>query len=313
MSRKHVVITMATAAVGLVTLSACTSAPQAPTDSYAPPTNVAAAADVQQVADVTLSAVEVDGLGQILTDQDGYTLYRFTMDSAQPPTSTCDTACAAKWPPLTSEVDIEVSGVDRSLIGTVTRDDGANQVTVNGWPVYKFTGDVAPGEVNGQGVHGTWFAVTPDGGKAGAQPEQSGPVQIVAADLPGFGPALTDQDGRTLYLFTKDTKAPSKSVCDGACAELWPPVPDDGDVQVTGVDKAIVGSVTRADGTEQVTVGGWPVYRYANDTDAGQTNGHGVAGTWFVIEPAGCKSAAPIQPPAQPQEAPADPAPDTGY
>ncbi|WP_291414077.1 SCO0930 family lipoprotein [Actinophytocola sp.] len=302
---------MAAAAIGLVTLSACTCGPQSPTDTYAPPPTKVAAAGVQQAADVTLSAVEVDGLGQILTDQDGYPLYRFTMDSAEPPRSNCDTACAAKWPPLTSEVDIEVSGVDRSLIGTVTRDDGTNQVTVNGWPVYKFADDAAPGEVNGQGVNGTWFAVTPDGGKAGAQPEQSGPVQVVAAELPGFGPALTDQDGQTLYLFTKDSKAPSKSVCNGACAEKWPPVIDDGNVQVTGLDKAIIGSVTRDDGTEQVTVGGWPVYRYEGDTDAGQTNGHGVAGTWFVIEPAGCKSAAPVQPREAPAEAPADTAPDT--
>ena len=317
MSRKHLAVPMAAAAIGLLTLGACSTGPQSPAaDTYAAPAKAAAANDAPKTPAVTLSAVQVDGLGQILTDQYGYTLYRFDMDSANPPLSKCDGLCATKWPPLTTDGAVQVSGVDQSVVGDITRGDGTKQVTVDGWPVYKFADDAVPGEVKGQGVNGTWFAVTPDGGKAGAQQAQQaqpaqraqpapaqpaqGPVRIVGADLPGFGPALADQDGFTLYLFTKDSKKPSKATCDGACAEKWPPVTDNGDVQVTGVDKALVGSVARADGTTQVTVGGWPVYRFSGDTDAGQTNGHGVGGTWFVIEPAGCKSAAPVQ-----QQAPA--------
>ena len=105
---------------------------------------------------MSLSVAEVGGLGEVLTDQDGMTLYRFENDTADPPASTCVDDCAAKWPPVTSTGDVRVSGVDQSLVGTVTRPDGTTQVTVKGWPVYRFAKDTAPGQTNGHGVGGTW-------------------------------------------------------------------------------------------------------------------------------------------------------------
>jgi hypothetical protein len=60
-----------------------------------------------------------------------------------------------------------LEGVDQSLVGTVVRKDGSKQLTLKGWPLYEFSNDKAPGQANGQGSGGTWFAVTPDGGKAG--------------------------------------------------------------------------------------------------------------------------------------------------
>ena len=66
----------------------------------------------------------------------------------------------------------------------------------------------------------------------------------------------------------------------------------DGTTQISGIDPKLVGKTRRADGTEQVTVGGWPVYRYAKDTAPGQANGHDVGGTWFAIEGNGCKVSA---------------------
>ncbi|MEJ8669829.1 hypothetical protein WKI71_19565 [Streptomyces sp. MS1.AVA.1] len=61
--------------------------------------------------------------------------------------------------------------MDKSDVGVVKRDDGNLQVTVGGWPVYRFSKDLGPGDTNGQGVGGTWFGVTPDGRKAGAGEE----------------------------------------------------------------------------------------------------------------------------------------------
>jgi len=309
-SAKLLLASIALGAISLLTVSACTG--EQP-DDVAVPSNAAARSEVpKEIPGVTLTAVAVEGLGTIVTDQDGLTLYRFNKDEAEPSKSNCDGECAAMWLPVIAEGEVAVTGLDKSVVGTVARSDGAEQVTIGGWPIYRFIADTAPGDLKGQGISGTWFAIAPDGSRAGNQSDAPPPpapqddgVQLVAADLPGFGPALTDQDGRTLYLFNKDSKAPSKSTCDGACAAKWPPVIADGDVRVTGVDKSIVGTVTRADGTEQVTVGGWPVYRFAGDDAAGQTNGHGVGGTWFVIEPLGCKSAAPVA-----KAAPA-PAPET--
>lgn len=55
----------------------------------------------------------------------------------------------------------------------VKRDDGRLQVTIGGWPVYRFSGDTEPGDTNGQGVGSTWFGVTPDGQKAGEEKASS--------------------------------------------------------------------------------------------------------------------------------------------
>jgi predicted lipoprotein with Yx(FWY)xxD motif len=292
-------------AAGLVLLSACGARP-----GPAAPIRPAAAQQQGQPAQpqpVTLAVAEVTGLGEVLTDQNGRTLYLFTKDSKEPSKATCVDDCAAAWPPLMVSDGMQVTGVDSALVGQVARPDGSGeQVTVGGWPLYTFAKDTTAGVATGQGMNDVWFAVTPKGTKAGAPAAPA----LVAKDIPGFGQALTDQNGRTLYLFTNDSKDPSKSTCDGECAAKWPPVLAAGDPALTGVDPAIVGTVTRTDGTEQVTVGGWPIYTFAKDAAPGQTSGHGVGGTWFVIEAAGCKSKAPVAAPAE--EAPAEGG-STGY
>jgi predicted lipoprotein with Yx(FWY)xxD motif len=147
--------------------------------------------------------------------------------------------------------------------------------------------------------------VSPEGRMIGTQNE----VALVATNIPGFGSALTDQNGRTLYLFTKDSTDPPESNCDGECAEKWPPLLSTGtDPVLNGVAPDLVGTVTRSDGSEQITVGNWPVYTYVEDTAPGQTNGHGISGVWFVIEEEGCKSTAPVS-----VDEPADDGGDTSY
>lgn len=95
------------------------------------------------------------------------TLYRFDKDTADPSTSNCNDACAAKWPPVTIEEGgkVYLAGVDPENVGSVRRQDGNLQITVGGWPVYRFANDVKPGDLNGQGVDNTWFAVGPTGDK----------------------------------------------------------------------------------------------------------------------------------------------------
>jgi predicted lipoprotein with Yx(FWY)xxD motif len=279
------------AVLGLAVLSACGQA----TAGTSTPVEVAAVKQEQPPGTVSLNAAEIPGLGAIVTDQDGLTLYRFDQDTANPSSSNCDATCVAQWPPVIAEGEIVVAGLDKELVGTVPRVDGDTQVTLDGWPLYRFAGDREPGDARGDGVDGIWHATTPAG--AGSAPE---PLRITGKDLPDFGPALTDQDGFTLYLFTKDTQNPSVSTCYGPCARTWPPVVvRSTEPELAGVDPALVGEVAREDGERQLTVNGWPVYRYAKDTAPGQTNGHGIDNTWFVIEPAGCKSAAPTQPPTR--------------
>jgi predicted lipoprotein with Yx(FWY)xxD motif len=96
---------------------------------------------------------------------------------------------------------------------------------------------------------------------------------------------LTDQTGRTLYIYTKDQG--STSACYGQCASNWPPLTATGPVTITGqfVSQSLVGSTPRTDGTTQVTYGGKPLYYFKNDTAAGDAKGQGVGGAWYILGP----------------------------
>jgi predicted lipoprotein with Yx(FWY)xxD motif len=111
----------------------------------------------------TAATVEVteSDLGQILTSE-GMTLYLFMPDDGGAPT--CYDDCATAWPPLVADGAPTVGeGLDAALFATAARDDGGDQLTVDGWPLYFFSGDAAPGDTTGQGVGGQWYAVGPDG------------------------------------------------------------------------------------------------------------------------------------------------------
>jgi predicted lipoprotein with Yx(FWY)xxD motif len=105
--------------------------------------------------------------GARLVDVNQSSLYRFDEDTANPSTSTCFGQCAQNWPPVIVERGgrIYLQGVDPQAVGAIQREDGTIQLTAGGWPLYRFAGDNEPGELNGQGNNGTWFAVSPTGQK----------------------------------------------------------------------------------------------------------------------------------------------------
>jgi predicted lipoprotein with Yx(FWY)xxD motif len=107
-------------------------------------------------------AVETSDLGDILVDGEGMTLYVFDNDTDE--NSTCYDDCEANWPPLTEDVTAG-EGVDESLLGTSEREDGTQQVTYAGKPLYYYAADQAPGDTNGQGVGDVWWVVDPAGKK----------------------------------------------------------------------------------------------------------------------------------------------------
>jgi predicted lipoprotein with Yx(FWY)xxD motif len=91
------------------------------------------------------------GLGTILVDGKGMTLYLFEKDKGG--RSACDGACASAWPPvLTTGKAMPGSGVEASLLGTTKRSDGTTQVTYNRWPLYYYVADKAPGDTTGQDI-----------------------------------------------------------------------------------------------------------------------------------------------------------------
>ena len=100
---------------------------------------------------------------------------------------------------------------------------------------------------------------------------------------------LTDSSGRSLYLWVPDTT--TMSMCSGACATYWPPLTTNGAPTAgTGVTASDLGTISRSDGTNQVTYAGHPLYYFAGDKAAGQTNGEGSNGfgaPWYLVAPSG--------------------------
>ncbi|HEU5160014.1 MAG TPA: DUF4142 domain-containing protein [Streptosporangiaceae bacterium] len=113
-----------------------------------------------------LSAAKSASVGAIVIDSKGHTLYRFEKDTAKPARSNCAGLCAKKWPPVLAGDELSTMGVDQSLVGRVKRQDGRWQLTLAGWPLYRYAGDRRTGDVKGHNVGGVWFAVAPDGTKA---------------------------------------------------------------------------------------------------------------------------------------------------
>lgn len=151
------------------TLGGCGSAPD-PGGASGAPAPALAPGDALAAPDRTvLVANSTARFGTVVIDGAGWTLYRSDADSARPSTSACTSECTQAWPPvLVQPGKPDYEGISPTLVGSVTRDDGAEQVTIGGWPVYRHAADSKPGAVDGQGSAGHWWAVTPTGARATA-------------------------------------------------------------------------------------------------------------------------------------------------
>jgi predicted lipoprotein with Yx(FWY)xxD motif len=122
---------------------------------------------------------------------------------------------------------------------------------------------------------------------AGSSPSTT----IGVTDVSGLGKILVDSQGRTAYLFEKDTG--TKSMCSGACAREWPPVTTSGKPSAgDGVTASMVGTTKRSDGTMQVTYNDHPLYRFTADNNPGDTSGQNVdafGAAWHALSPTGDK------------------------
>ncbi|WP_432832624.1 hypothetical protein [Dactylosporangium sp. CA-092794] len=183
MAPKRLTVTVAGCAVAAAALAALTAcAPKGADANYDP---AAAQQQVPGLADFAneansappattappqplteaLKAQTIAKMGKVVTDQNGWVLYRFDKDTAKPPKSNCEDKCAEVWPPALTDGNPQLSGVDPAVVGTVVRADGSRQITLAGWPVYRYIGDPKPGAWKGQNVGGVWFVVAPDGKK----------------------------------------------------------------------------------------------------------------------------------------------------
>jgi predicted lipoprotein with Yx(FWY)xxD motif len=114
---------------------------------------------------------------------------------------------------------------------------------------------------------------------------------VIESHAGSAGSFLTNASGRAVYLWAADSM--NKSMCSGACAGAWPPVTTMGKVTAAhGAKTADLGTITRSDGTKQVTYLGHPLYYFAGDSGPGQTHGQGsdsFGAKWWLVTPAGAK------------------------
>jgi predicted lipoprotein with Yx(FWY)xxD motif len=223
--------------------------------------------------------VERTSAGMVLAGSKGLTLYYYTADKPGSGKSMCTGGCATAWPPLTAPVKAPMGAKMPGPIGMITRAGGAKQVTINGYPIYYYAEDMAPGQANGNGANGTWHVI-----KMRAAGSATVRASVLKVERTSAGTVLAGSKGLTLYYYAEDKPGSGKSMCTGGCATAWPalkaPVRAPAGVKLPGK----IGMITRADGTRQVTINGYPIYYYAEDMAPGQANGNGEAGKWHVIK-----------------------------
>lgn len=304
--------------------AACGSDPKPAAQAAAATTQVAVAATTAPAAATTVPATTVPAAtaapaagssvavktasspyGQILVDEIGNSLYGFTNDTnAQ---TTCTGTCADAWPPVIVDADWTVApGLDAGVFSTIIRPDGSEQLTAGRFPLYRFSGDARPGDINGQGSGSVWFLVDTEAKLIADDPtiestatvESTGtttapvtnPATTAAPAAPApvtivdnaLGQILAGPDGRTVYGLTKDSDG--VPTCAGGCATAWPPVIVDASIDLSTAPAELnLSIVDRADGTKQLKAGKWPLYYFAGDAAPGETNGQGSGGTWFVL------------------------------
>jgi predicted lipoprotein with Yx(FWY)xxD motif len=123
------------------------------------------------------------------------------------------------------------------------------------------------------------------GAPAGTDAADDAEASAVAVTSSSLGEILVDGEGKTLYLFLSDEQG-GPSTCSGDCEETWPPLAGPA-AAAEGADEALLSTVEREGGTQQATYNGWPLYYFAADTAAGNTNGQGVGDVWFALDARG--------------------------
>jgi predicted lipoprotein with Yx(FWY)xxD motif len=134
----------------------------------------------------------------------------------------------------------------------------------------------------------TAAASAPAASAAAASGGGSGTAYQLAVATGSVGKFLTGEDGKTLYVYKKDAPNATDSSCTGQCKTNWPPFElDTGETATAGAGvTGAIATITRSDdGKKQVTYNGAPLYYYAADKAAGDTNGQGLFNVWFVAQP----------------------------
>jgi len=283
---KYKINTLVLGLILLLTMSACGGGSGSDETTPPPPPMAVVQQNTPTSADLSI--------GQVLISEENLTLYTFENDRNDTDgdglgDSDCNGGCADTWPPLLAASTSQASGE----FSIINRDDDSLQWAFKGLPLYKFNTDAAQGDINGEGINDIWFVARPTPLKmADVDASAKGTVfvgdfSILSTD--GAGGITTERvvkDGFTLYSFENDRNDADgdglgDSDCNNECAEIWPPLFAEKGATALGEFSII----TRDDGNNQWAYKGLPLYFFANDAAAGDTNGEGVIDKWYVFRP----------------------------
>lgn len=222
-------------------------------------------------ASYSLAATTVStAFGEVYADNAGKTLYTFTKDPLAQ--SVCYGECEKLWPPMWVDEEPDFELVTFDSAHSITRQDGRQQWTLAGKPLYRWVKDSEPGDISGAGVKGVWHLARAD----------DVTLQLLNDGTRRY---LVDNNGLALYTFDKDKAG--MSVCYGDCAVKWPPAYVEADLISKGIENLRLtggfGVIQRNDGTYQWAYKGQPLYRWFEDTLPGETKGDGVNNVWHLI------------------------------
>ncbi|WP_313696194.1 COG4315 family predicted lipoprotein [Halorarum halobium] len=133
--------------------------------------------------------------GDVLVGPDGLTLYMFDSDTRGAGASTCYDGCASAWPALTVDGEPTAGEGVSAELTAFEREDGATQVSANGWPLYYFASDAEPGDASGQGVNDVWWVLTPAGVPIRPGEGTTTPAGTAATTAAGETSTAADGDG----------------------------------------------------------------------------------------------------------------------
>jgi predicted lipoprotein with Yx(FWY)xxD motif len=229
-------------------------------------------------------------LGRVVSNHKGRVMFRFLKDGHN--VSKCKGQCPSVWPAVMSKGKARAGAhIKKGHLGRTSK----GQVTYHGHPLYYYVADPKPGKTHGDGIRefgAHWYVVSPAG--KSVKPKKSsaakGGTKVTTGKV-GSTTVLTSANGHTLYELSSEQDYPPMFTCTGACTSIWPPLLTKGAPTASGHAMAsLLGTVTRPDGTTQVTYNHHPLYDYIRDTSAGTAKGEGVhdpPGTWHDMTPNG--------------------------
>ncbi|NJB70148.1 putative lipoprotein with Yx(FWY)xxD motif [Saonia flava] len=230
--------------------------------------------------------------GNVMTNAEGMTLYFFGKDAKG--TSNCSGGCSGVWPTFFAENLTLDAGLNADDFATITREDGAQQTTYKGWPLYLFANDASSGDINGDNAN-NFFVAKPDYSlmisvaQLVGRDSDGNETNLTGEYIPGDEETLyvTDDEGNTLYTFIGDKKNQNNFTADDFSNNgVWPIFHTSIEGLPSILDSSDFGTID-VFGESQLTYKGWPLYYFGQDQERGDNYGVGfpAAGVWPIINP----------------------------